>query len=71
MKATTSAAEMPNRVSRALRPLPNSMARPNATWNWLASRVVWKKNGRLSVVGRMSSGYDSMKASRSAAVISR
>ena len=54
--ATTSAAEMPISVSSALRPLPNSIDRPNATSNWSASFVVWKKNGRSSVVGRMSCG---------------
>ena len=31
--STTSAAEMPISVSSALRPLPNSIDRPNATWN--------------------------------------
>ena len=39
-------------VISALRPLPNSMMRPNATCIWSRSRVVWKKNGRSSVVGR-------------------
>ena len=37
---TTSPAEMAISVINALRPLPNSMLRPNATCIWSRSRVV-------------------------------
>ena len=57
MKSTTSSAEIAISVISALSPLPNNIDRPNATSSWLRSRVVWKKNGRSSVVGEMSSGY--------------
>ena len=56
MNSSTSAAEIPMSVSSALRPLPKSIDRPNATSNWFASLVVWKKKGRSSVVALTSSG---------------
>ena len=45
---------MPISVMRALRPLPKSIDRPNATPAWSFSFVVWKKKGRSSVVGVIS-----------------
>ncbi len=46
---------MPMSVMRALRPFPKSIERPKATLSWSWSLVVWKKKGRSSVVGVMSS----------------
>ena len=47
---------MPISVISALSPLPKSIVLPKATPTWSFSLVVWKKNGRSSVVGVMSSG---------------
>ena len=52
--SVTKVAEMAISVISALRPLPKSMLRPNAVSNWSLILVVWKKKGRLSVVGATS-----------------